>query len=76
MTPANSLKTFYEAVTVYDPILSGRISDNILEVALGALESDKSSAQPAADGLREQTRNLPLSLRNVLERALTDLGYS
>lgn len=72
----NSLSNFYLSVKFANPGVATLMSEDIVTVALGALGSDKSEAQPAADRLRVKADPLPEALRRMLEGALIDLGYS
>jgi len=71
-----SLNNFYNSVKYRDPLWAVVMADDIIEVALNALNDDKSAGQAAAERLRLSARDLPEVLRRVLESALTDLGYS
>lgn len=78
MSVDNSLATFYRTVKVGDPTLAALISEDVMTVALHALDKDegKAEGQVAAERLRQKTNELSEASRRVLENALTSLGYS
>jgi len=71
-----SLNNFYQSVKFVNPALAEEMSDDVVSVALNALSADKIYGQPAAESLRQKSRDLPEIMRRVLENALTNLGYS
>lgn len=76
MIGQNSLNNFYQSVKFSNPTLAALMSEDIIYVATNALSADKSAGQPAAERLREMSRDLPEVHRRVLNNALSDLGYS
>lgn len=73
----DSLSTFYESVLHDNPTLAALMHRDIITVALWAHSDTKPSrSQEAAENLRQQSRDLPETLRRVLESALSELGYS
>lgn len=71
-----SLNNFYQSVKFSNPLLACLMSEDIVSVALNSLALDHINGQEAANRLRNKACDLPVLLCIVLDRALTDLGYS
>lgn len=70
-----SLNNFYQSVKFQNPRLAEDIYPDVMEVAMGGLVADKTSAQGAAERLRRKALDLPEIQKRVLDMALTDLGF-
>lgn len=72
-----SLNNFYRSVMFTHPTVATLMSEDVIQVALYGMSSDKSGGKKAAERLRETAlrHNLPEIQRRVLDTALTELGY-
>lgn len=75
MRGQQSLSNFYRSVWFHNPELAVEIYPDIIQVGLYGLIEDKSPAQDAVERLRRKALDLPVIHAQVLENALTDLGY-
>lgn len=76
MIGQTSLRTFYDSVAFSYPTMADIMTEDIQEVSIFGLLADPSDAQPAADRLRQMSRDLPEILKRTLDSALTELGYN
>jgi hypothetical protein len=71
-----SLNNFYRSVQFDNPRLAALMSGDIITVSIYGLTHGKTGGQEAANNLRRCAIDLPVIQQQVLEGALTDLGYS
>lgn len=70
-----SLDNFFRSVAFDNPYFAARIAPDVRVVALASLNADKTEGQDAANRLRQAAFDLPVIQSQVLNNALTDLGY-